>query len=310
MRVLELDREQQAFADTIARVAERSGGQPTIDEVAELPALWPRLAELGVFGLGTHEGGGGAVEIVAVMEQLGRALVSGPLIGTMLGVQLLGGADRLAVAGGERVVTVAGESLVPWGTLADHIVVLDGHKAWLAEPAGDVEPVATMAGEPWARMELKHTECLGDAGSAIALGHLALAAYLTGAGFAVVDRAASYARDRKQFRVPIGDFQAVAHPLARCHVELTGTKHLAMLAATHHDEEPATARVLAASARLAACHAALHSAAVSHQVHGAIGFTVESGLGVASARIRQWTHLPPSTAVGSDPQANSRGAVT
>ena len=49
---------------------------------------WAGLAELGVLGLATPEGGGSVTSVAAAMEELGRANAPGPLVGTFLATQL------------------------------------------------------------------------------------------------------------------------------------------------------------------------------------------------------------------------------
>src|SRR5215813_8453381 len=54
-----------------------------------------------------------------------------------------------------------------------------------------------------------------------------------GIGLAALRKAALYARERVVFRRPIGQNQAIAHPLARCWMELDAAKYLAAEAAFH-----------------------------------------------------------------------------
>jgi alkylation response protein AidB-like acyl-CoA dehydrogenase len=151
-----------------------------------------------------------------------------------------------------------------------------------------------MAGEPWARGDLRRTDRLGgDVDAAVAAGDAALAAYLVGAGLHAVRASADYAAARRQFGQPIGDFQAVAHPLAAAFALLVATRSLVRLAARAIDDGQDDAPALAASARLGAADAALGAVTIAHQTHGAIGFTVQAGLGAVSTRVRQWSLLPP-----------------
>ena len=55
---------------------------------------WAGLAELGVLGLATPEGGGTVTSVAAAMEELGRANAPGPLVGTFLATQLVDRATR------------------------------------------------------------------------------------------------------------------------------------------------------------------------------------------------------------------------
>jgi len=58
-----------------------------------------------------------------------------------------------------------------------------------------------------------------------------IAAEAVGIGLAALRKAASYARERVVFRRPIGQNQAIAHPLARCWMELEAANLMVMKAA-------------------------------------------------------------------------------
>ena len=125
---------------------------------------------------------------------------------------------------------------------------------------------------------------------------VARAAYLAAAGQRLVDAAAAHARNRVQFGRPIGDFQAVAHPLADCASRLLAARTLARVAAFWIDCGSGDSGVQAATARLSAGSAALESAHVAHQVFGAVGITLEGPAFAASRCIRQLVSLPPGEA--------------
>lgn len=121
---------------------------------------------------------------------------------------------------------------------------------------------------------------------------VALAAYLTGAGRRLLDTAAEHARTRVQFGRTIGSFQAVAHPIVTAGVGLTSAEKLTTMAALAIDEDHRDGRVLAVSARLSACRAAVEAALVAHQTLGAIGYSVEGPIGNVAHRVRQLATLP------------------
>lgn len=95
-----------------------------------------------------------------------------------------------------------------------------------------------------------------------------------GIGRAALALAASYARERVVFDRPIGQNQAVAHPLARAWAELEAAELLALKAAWLYDsglpcgKEANAAKLVCADAGFAACDAAL-------QVHGGYGYARE-----------------------------------
>ncbi len=101
-----------------------------------------------------------------------------------------------------------------------------------------------------------------------------LAAMACGIGEAALRRAVGYAKEREVFGRPIGANQAIAHPLAKAHMELNAALTLAMRAAWTYDqglecgELANTAKYLAAEASFAAADQAV-------QTHGGLGYATE-----------------------------------
>lgn len=95
-----------------------------------------------------------------------------------------------------------------------------------------------------------------------------------GIGRAALERAAQYARERVVFGRPIGQNQAIAHPLAQAWARLEAAELVAMKAAWLYDHgrpcgaEANAAKVLAAEAGFEACDVAL-------QTHGGYGYAKE-----------------------------------
>jgi alkylation response protein AidB-like acyl-CoA dehydrogenase len=92
-----------------------------------------------------------------------------------------------------------------------------------------------------------------------------IAAEAVGIGRAALRLASAYAAQRVVFNRPIGQNQAIAHPLARCWAELEAANLLTMRAAALFDAgqpcgaEANAAKLLAAEAGCAACDAALQT---------------------------------------------------
>ena len=108
---------------------------------------------------------------------------------------------------------------------------------------------------------------------------VALAIELVGAMRFALDLVVGYVIDRHQFGRAIGSFQAVQHGLAECAVLLEGARWLALEAAWNG--EPT-------SAALALTHAVGAADTVfsrTHQYTGAIGFTQEYDLHLATMRL-------------------------
>lgn len=99
--------------------------------------------------------------------------------------------------------------------------------------------------------------------------HVVVAAELVGIGRAALERATGYARERQQFGVAIGSFQAIKHKLADAYVQVESAALAVRQAALDGDAGSALA------ARAIASEAALKAAGDSIQVHGGIGFSWE-----------------------------------
>ena len=101
-----------------------------------------------------------------------------------------------------------------------------------------------------------------------------LAAMACGIGEVALRRAVGYARERIVFDRPIGANQAIAHPLAKAHMELEAAGLMWREAAWRYDrglecgEQANTAKYLAAEASFFAADQAL-------QTHGGLGYASE-----------------------------------
>jgi len=101
-----------------------------------------------------------------------------------------------------------------------------------------------------------------------------LAADAVGLGFAAVSRAAAYAKERIVFNRPIGQNQAIQHPLAASWAELEAARLMMMAAAWQYDNgleagaAANAAKYLAAEACMKACQNAV-------MTHGGFGYAKE-----------------------------------
>ena len=294
---LAFDDGQQAIADAVRQFcADRCDDDVVKSTSGSFPReLWSALAELGVLGVLSPEAEGGALECIAAVESLGRAAFPGPLGATFVATQLLEGRECARVASGEAIVCLGVPPLLPWGSEADVFLELGDERVFRAQPAAPLRPVETLGGEPWARGDLERGEELAHGAVGWVVLRLVLAAQSAALGQRLVEDASAHARVRKQFGRPIGDFQAVAHPLADCSMRLAAAGSLARAAAFHFDvgETDAAGR-FAAAAHLSASAASLEAAHVCHQVFGAVGITLEGPVFHLSRRIRQLASQAPS----------------
>jgi len=293
---LEFDDAQQAIATVLEQFCRDRCTEDALSAVeGKFPSdLWWDLAELGVLGVASEEGGGGALEVAAAMEALGHAIFPGPLVASFFATQVLPEDLCSRVAMGKSVVALGAPPLMPWAPVAQLFIETDGNQAWTARPMGEIEPVRTLGGEPWGRLELERKTELAGVERARMLADIARAAYLSAAGQRLVEDASAHARVRVQFGRPIGEFQAVAHPLADCATRLAAARNLARVAAFGFDARDATAGSTSSAARLSASGAALAAVYVCHQVFGAVGITLEGPVFRISQRVRQLVSLPPA----------------
>ncbi|MFJ2929260.1 acyl-CoA dehydrogenase family protein [Streptomyces massasporeus] len=295
MRFL-LDAEQRAFAasldalltaaDTPAVIRDWSRGDHTSGR-----ALWSRVADAGVFALAVPEAyeglGPRPVELAAAFVELGRHAVPGPLVETVTAAVLLEGADpgtakRLlpALASGETMATVAAEGAYALdGDAAALRISWEPGRIRLSPGHGPVRPSL----DPARRL----TPLLpgGDllvlpADEALTWARLATAAQALGVGLALLDRTVGYVKQRTQFGVPVGSFQAVKHRLADARIALEFARPLVFGAALTME------RCDAAAAKAAACEAAYATARTALHLHGAIGYTAEYGLSLWLTKAR------------------------
>ena len=296
MRFL-LDPEQRAFADSLNAMLTAADTSSVVrswsrGEPASGRALWRRVAGAGVFALAVPEAyeglGPRPVELAVAFVELGRHAVPGPLVETVMAAALLSEpalAKRLlpALAAGGAMATAA-----PAGSYA-----LDGDVAtirlsWDADglrlvPGHDGPVRASL--DPARRLTrlLPAGELLTPEpplAHALIWARLATAAQALGVGLALLDRTVTYVRQRTQFGVPVGSFQAVKHQLADAKIALEFARPLVFGAALTMD--PADV----AAAKVTACEAAYRTARTALQLHGAIGYTAEYDLSLWLTKAR------------------------
>jgi len=119
------------------------------------------------------------------------------------------------------------------------------------------------------------------ANTAVALGSLDL----VGVGQAVLDRTVEYTKLRHQFGRPIASFQAAQHLIANMHIALAAAR-LAAHAAVFWLGRGHTANRETAIARMHAATAARLITLDAHQLHGGMGYVIETDLHLWTERAR------------------------
>ncbi len=248
---------------------------------------WRSFCQQGFFALGTPEGEGGARMVVACAESLGGALFAGPVFDTFLAVQVLAGQERTRVIEGELIASCGVLPILPFAMEAQLHLGLAAQRVTRLKLQGSVETLPSLSGEPWGRVSALEAEPLPHAGRGLFFFDLALAAYMTAAARSLLTTTAEHVATRKQFGRAVGSFQAVAHPLASCHIALSAAQTLARAAAATFDEHGPRARTLATAAVASSRRAALDTAYTCHQKLGAIGITIEGPAHHITRRLRQ-----------------------
>ena len=130
-----------------------------------------------------------------------------------------------------------------------------------------------------------------DQTTVMLMGGVARSLQIAGALESMLDISVRYSNERVAFEKKISKFQAVQHNLAR----LAGESAAALAAATSAADAIASATAFndeiyleAASAKIRCAEAAEKGGAIAHQVHGAIGFTIEHILHRYSLRALAW----------------------
>jgi alkylation response protein AidB-like acyl-CoA dehydrogenase len=192
---------------------------------------------------------------------------------------------------------------VPDADLADHVLVtaVAGEKTvgFVVPLTGlRIEPQPLMGGHRAFRIVFDDVEVadrnavLGEAGLAaedlrrVANASVALQSLdLVGVGEVVLRRTVDYTMARKQFGRPIASFQAAQHLVANMHIALAAAR-LAAHSAVFWIGQGHTATRQTAIARMHAAAAAKLITLDAHQLHGGMGYVVETDLHLFSERAR------------------------
>lgn len=259
-------------------------------------SLWKAAAEQGWLAVTVpeeHDGLGlGLVEAQVIARALGAGVAPGPWRATVLAAEAirLAGSDeqkaawlpRLASGDAIGAVGLRGDApgvvpAVEYGVIADVVVVRTTGGLGLATgaqatPIGSYDRTTRLA-----TLNVADVEPLpGDAvGPLTARATVLVAADLVGIAREALSRTVAYDREREQFGVPVGSFQALKHALADIHVGVTMAEHAALYAAHAVDAGLDDAELAVAVAKAKASEVALQSTAAMIQYHGGIGYTWE-----------------------------------
>ena len=115
---------------------------------------------------------------------------------------------------------------------------------------------------------------------------IGLSAEMLGAASRAFELTLDYLKNRRQFGVPIGSFQALQHRAARLFIELELARSTVLAAARAVDSAPDDVPLLSALAKASCSDAFVHTANEAVQMHGGIGMTDEHDIGLYLKRAR------------------------
>src|SRR6266566_6024222 len=298
------------LADAQTINSDKKGGWQALTD-AGLPLSWVS-EDCGGSGASMAEG-------FSVLSAAGRFAIAVPLAETMLAGWLLSqakipspdGAMTVAPASPkDRIALNADGTLsgrargVPFARQARHIAVLasgaGGFSVALVDAAGcRIEAGHNLAGDDSdtvtfnnaAPTAVKPAPTGFDQTSLMLMGGVARSLQIAGSLEAMLDISVRYSNERVAFEKKISKFQAVQHNLAK----LAGESAAALAAATSAADAIANSKSFddevfleAVSAKVRCSEAAEKAAAIAHQVHGAIGFTIEHILHRYTLRALAW----------------------
>jgi alkylation response protein AidB-like acyl-CoA dehydrogenase len=248
-------------------------------------ALWREIVELGWPGIAVAEEHGGqglgAVELAVLLEELGYACAATPFLATAVGAAVIqaGGTDEQrarwlpGLITGELRAGLGSADLVVDGHGADVVVLLEDDGARLLAGA-DSEPLVAI--DPTRRFATVRGEGEPLAADVADRARAAIAAEVVGVCQRALEMTLEYVKERKQFGVAVGSFQAVSHRCAQMLLHTESARSTAYYAAWAADAEPSRLGEAAALAAAAAATGAREVAASAIQAHGGIGFTWEA----------------------------------
>jgi alkylation response protein AidB-like acyl-CoA dehydrogenase len=301
-------REIQRTARELLAARAGAGGFSSVREHAEARrpdrGLWDELRALGWLGIALPESCGGqglgAVELSILCEELGRSLAPVPFLPTVLAATLIDHAgsreqrERLlpALASGEQGAAVgvarAGRAELVIGGGEAHLLVLADADADPDRPrvrvlsARDAEIALVPAIDPTrSAAEVSFGAGAGEALDGDVRGGLdralvAVAAELVGVCERALAMTVAYVKERRQFGVPVGSYQAVSHRCAQMLLDTERARAASGYAAWAADADPELLPRAAAMAKAAASQAAVEVCQSAIQCHGGIGFTWEA----------------------------------
>jgi alkylation response protein AidB-like acyl-CoA dehydrogenase len=307
--LLEFDADQKLWQDTVRDAVAKQCPPALVRSVAEQAVdptpLWKAYVDAGWTDMNDPAA---AVELAIVVEELGHATDPTPFLATMTqfaplamdrfdphetGTAVFGGVtanrngDGWLLDGTARHV-LDGDRADRLAVVTDGGVFLVGDGEVSAPRTAIFDPVLHVADVAFARLQVPESARVIDADTERS-HHVALmgmAMTMVGACQRILDLVLEHVRDRHQFGVPIGSFQAIQHKAADMHVAIERARALGYFAALTIAADDPRRRLAAAMAKAAAgeCQALVFRQGL--QSFGGMGFTWENDLQFALKRAK------------------------
>lgn len=325
-----LTEQQQELCRTVRRAIREHHGSAGAVELAEPgavrsdAAVWKAFSDIGVPAIGLPGSGAGLLDLGLVVQEAGRGLLPGTLLGHAL-------AQRLLLAAGDSAAGVLSQveeqdlrlaaswqleparlevedggvvrgraSAVSEGPSADLLVLLSSrgdrpaiacvgneHLSFAADPVGALD-----TSRDWTVLDFEAEPLSVHEVEPNALERARLEAALlvcfdsVGSAEQCLDDAIRYAKERHQFGQAIGGFQAVKHLLVDAHVLVDNARSATWHAAAAIDVGSPDAAFSVHVAKAVSDDAHTTAAATGIQVHGGMGFTREVAAHLHARRSR------------------------
>ena len=288
------------IADTATRIFSDACDHDLVEAAQEgqWPAqLWQTLESNGLLQLGLAESGTGLSELYTFLRVAARFAVPLPLFERLI-AQVALGREATGVALAEMH---DGKLALSWPTQHDQVLALDRelNAARLIPLKGlKDQSIESMRGEPTVAYDVGHAwdaarETQISTPSLFALAALGRTAQMCGALEASLELAIGYCSEREQFGRPISKFQAIQHQLAVLAAEVAAAQRATDAAVasvgvmdTQESGLPRVSDIAVAKVRVGAAVGV--GAEIAHQVHGAMGFTMEYRLHQFTRRLWSW----------------------
>ncbi|HZZ96971.1 MAG TPA: acyl-CoA dehydrogenase [Jatrophihabitantaceae bacterium] len=278
-------------------------------DLGTVRTVWRKLADSGVIGALVPEQSDGLgldeEALVPTLERIGHSGLPLPVVETIAvaAPAMLWHARLGDVVSGDAVVAIAQPSLreesplLAFGQDCDLALVLGEDDLRLYERSElTLEPAASIDGaRRMARIvAMDGGVVLADDPAAVASawlrGVLGTAAVLVGLSERMLDMTVEYVKQREQFGVPVGSFQAIKHALAAALLSLRFAHPPVLAAGWALATQAPDAAVQVSAAKALASEAALRIARTAIQCHGAIAYTTEYDLHLFAKRA--WAMAP------------------